>query len=366
MLYFFIRMRTPRGNVDSLNYGQTQNHVLLWLYPGTPASQSNTQFNLKGSEGCDGNHPKKVAYHWGQPFTLLSVVLLVPLSKVAEAFAEGDLGGETEVALQGGGIGIGGGDIAGLHRHQLFVGLEVVVLRQDTGSQEFLLQDVHEVQEVLGLTATDVVHLVGRDGQTVFAGLLGRSHGHHSCYSLNNVVHVREIPAAVAVVVDLDDLALQQLVGEAKIRHIRPAGRTVHGEEAQAGAGDIVQLAVAMRHELVTLLGGGIEGDGIVHPVVGAERHLLVAAIDAGGAGVDQVLDTLVARFFALLRMTVLGVPARLQDVVKANDVALDIDIRILDAVAHTRLSSKVYYNVKLIFFKQLVYQFTVSNAALH
>ena len=37
-------------------YGQNQNHVYLWLHSGTPEGQGNTQFNLKGSEGCDGNH----------------------------------------------------------------------------------------------------------------------------------------------------------------------------------------------------------------------------------------------------------------------------------------------------------------------
>ena len=60
---------------------------------GTPEGQGNTQFNLKGSEGCDGNHQdplskdnlvpvrhlppsiypsgKRVAHHWGPLFQLL-------------------------------------------------------------------------------------------------------------------------------------------------------------------------------------------------------------------------------------------------------------------------------------------------------
>ena len=94
----------------------------------------------------------------------LPVILLVPFCEFTQAFAESYLRSETEVSFEGGGVGIGGGDVSGLHRHQLFVGLEVVVLGQDTGSQEFLLQDVHEVQQVLRLAATDVVHLVGRNG----------------------------------------------------------------------------------------------------------------------------------------------------------------------------------------------------------
>ena len=231
---------------------------------------------------------------------------------MAEAFAEGDPGGKAKVFFQSSCVSIGGGHIPRLHGDKLLVGLKIVVLRQDACTQELLLEDVHEVQEVLGLTATDVVDLVGRDGQAVFAGLFGRCLGHHSCYSLNYVIDVREVPAAVAVVVNLDVLALEQLVGETKISHIRAAGGTIHGEEAQAGAGDVVQFAVAVRHELVALLGGGIEAHGIVYAIVGAERHFLVAAVHAATAGIHQMLDTLIARFFALLRMAVIGVAAGL------------------------------------------------------
>jgi hypothetical protein len=36
------------------------------------------------------------------------------------------------------------------------VRVEVVVLREDAGAEEFFLQDIHEVQQVLGLAAADV------------------------------------------------------------------------------------------------------------------------------------------------------------------------------------------------------------------
>ena len=57
------------------------------------------------------------------------IVSSIPLGELAEAFAEGNLGGEAEVALKGGGIGVGGGDIARLHGDKLLVRLEVVVGR---------------------------------------------------------------------------------------------------------------------------------------------------------------------------------------------------------------------------------------------
>ena len=61
----------------------------------------------------------------------------VPFGEVAEAFAEGDLRGEAVVALKGGGVGIGGGDVAGLHGDELFVSVEVEVLGEDAGTDEF-------------------------------------------------------------------------------------------------------------------------------------------------------------------------------------------------------------------------------------
>ena len=76
---------------------------------------------------------------------------------MAEAFAKGDLGGEAEVALEGGGVSVGGGDVAGLHGDQLLVGFEVVVLWQDTGTEEFLLEDVDEVDQVFGLATTYII-----------------------------------------------------------------------------------------------------------------------------------------------------------------------------------------------------------------
>ena len=46
---------------------------------------------------------------------LFAVVLFVPAGEGLEALAEGGVGAEVEVALEGGGVGVGGGDVAGLH-----------------------------------------------------------------------------------------------------------------------------------------------------------------------------------------------------------------------------------------------------------
>ena len=137
------------------------------------------------------------------------------------------------------------------------------------------------------MAATYVIYRVGRDGEAVLAVLSLWGFLHHADDAFNDVVHVGEVAAAVAVVVDLDGLTFKEFVGETEVGHVGTAGGAIDGEEAQTCGGDIVEFAVAMRHQLVTFLGGGVEGHWVVHAVVGRERYFFVAAIDAGTAGID-------------------------------------------------------------------------------
>ena len=84
--------------------------------------------------------------------------------KMAQALAQGYLWREAEVALKGCGICIGGGHIAWLHGDKLLVGLEVKVLWQHAGTDKLLLKDSNKVEQVLGLTATNVIFRKGRAG----------------------------------------------------------------------------------------------------------------------------------------------------------------------------------------------------------
>ena len=76
---------------------------------------------------------------------------------MTEPFAEGGGGLEAEVTLEGGGIGVGYGDVTGLHGDELLVGVEVVVGREDTGTEEFFLEDGDEIEKVLGGGVTNVI-----------------------------------------------------------------------------------------------------------------------------------------------------------------------------------------------------------------
>ena len=195
--------------------------------------------------------------------------------------------------------------------------LKVIICRQNSCSQQLLLQCLNEIQEILWLAAADVVHGVRRHGKAVLTGAFLRSLLHHTDDALDNVIHICEVPAAIAVVVNLDGLPLEELVGEAEVGHVGATGGAVDGEEPQAGGGDVIQLAVAVGEELVALLGGGVKRHRVIHTVVGAEGDFLVAAVDGAGGGVDQVFNRVV--------------PTGFEDVVEANHVTLDVCIRILN-----------------------------------
>ena len=310
-----------------------------------------------------GQLPKPV--NW--PRGCLPIVLLIPLGELPQSFPQRNLRREAEIPLEGGGIGIGSGDVAGLHRHELLVGLEVVVGGEDAGADEFLLEDVDKVQQVLGLATADVVDGIRRDGKPVLTVLLFRGFAHDPDDAFHDVIDIGEIPSAVAVVVDLDGLTFQQFVRESEIGHVRTTGGTVDGEEAKARGRDVVKLGIAMGEELVALLGSRIQAHRIIHPVIRAERDFLVAAVDAAGAGVDQMLDTLVSGIPGLScpGNAVIRVPARLQDVVEPDHVALDVRIRVLDAVADTRLGCQVHDDIEVVFLEEAADEGLVGEVAL-
>ena len=232
------------------------------------------------------------------------------------------------------------------------MGLEVVVLGEHAGSDEFILEDIDKVQQVLGLAAADVVDGIRRDGKPVLAVLLFRGFAHDADDAFHDVIDIGEIPSAVAVVVDLDGLAFEQFVRESEIGHIRTPGRTVDGEEAEARGRDIIKLGIAVGEELIALLGRRIQAHRIIHPVVRAERDFLVAAVDTAGTGIDQVLHRMM--------------PTCLQDVIEPDHVALDIGIRVLDTVADTRLGSQVHDDIEVVFLEEAVDEGLVSEVALY
>ena len=226
------------------------------------------------------------------------IICFIPPRKRPQSFPDADGRPEIVILFQAGAVGVGDGHVAGLHGHQFFVRLKIVIWGQHTGGYQFFLQGLNIIQQVFRRAAADVVHRVRRQGQAVFAGFLFRRAFHDAKHALHNVVHIGKIPLAVAVIEDGYGFALHQLLGGAEIEHVGPPRRAVHRKEAQAGGGDIVQLGIAVGQQLVALLGGGVERNGVVHLVLRAERHFFVAAVYAAAGSVHQMLHRIVTAGF--------------------------------------------------------------------
>ena len=124
---------------------------------------------------------------------------------------------EAEILLQRSGVGVCHRDIPGLHRHQLLVRPEVVAVREDTCRNEFLLEDGHEVEEVLRMAVPDVIDFVRGYRESVCPGTPLRSMPHNSDHPLYDIVDVGEVPHAVPVVEYLYVLPGHELVRESEI-----------------------------------------------------------------------------------------------------------------------------------------------------
>ncbi len=152
-------------------------------------------------------------------------------------------------------------------------------------------------------------------------------------HALDDVVDIGEVAAVAAVVEDLDRAAREDGVGEFHRRHVGPAPGAVDREEAQARAGQAVEMGVGMRHQLVGALGGGVELERMVDALALLEGHGGVGAVDARGRGVGQ--------------MRRLRPAAGLEDVGEAHEVRLDVGARVLDGMAHAGLGGEVDHPVE-------------------
>ena len=62
----------------------------------------------------------------------------------------------------------------------------------------------------------------------------------------------------------------------------------------------------------------------------------------------------------------VIGVAAGLKDVVKADEVGLDIYVRMVDRIAHARLRGEVHHDVRLVLGKERVQNRLFRHVAAH
>ena len=264
------------------------------------------------------------------------LVTLIPFGEGGDAFGEADVGFIANFPLQVGRVGVGLVNIAGLHGKEYLLRL----------LPHRLLDLGDEIHQLDRMAAADVVHAVA---QAVLIGLRFAVDAADGAF--DDVVDIGEVPDHVAVVEYLDGLAPADGRCEKHRAHVRPPPGAVNGEEPQACHADSVQFAVAVGHQFVGLLGGGVEADRIVHLVVFAVGHLGVESVNRTGGSVDQVTD--------------LVVPAGLQDVQEAHQVTLEVGVRIGNAVSHARLRGQVDDFVELLRLEKTVNRRLVGDVHL-
>lgn len=232
-----------------------------------------------------------------------------------------------------------------------------IVSGQNLGSHQLLGQNLYEIQQVLWVIVTDVIHTVRRQRKSIFSVHLLRCVLHNMLDTGHDVIYISEVTLAIAVVEDFDGLTLEQLVREAKICHVGTTGGTINREEAQAGRGDVVKFGVSVCHQLIGLLGSSVKAYRVVHLIFRVVGYLLVGTVDRGRRCVYQM-------FYGMIGIH--GCTAGLQNVIEANDVRFDVHIGIGDRITYSCLCCKVDDHIEIIGIEQIIDGRTICNITLY
>ena len=261
--------------------------------------------------------------------TLNTVIRTVPFHEASDADIQGGVRGEADIALEICHVGAGGKDIAGLHGHVLADGfLSKMFFYQADEGVEFDGGMVADVVDAVGCAGRPRIGVRGIPIGIGFRNPVGSPHD-----SLHDVVDVGEVALHASLVEHLYWLSFQNRLREQEIRHVRPAPRPVHREEPQTRRRQSVQVRIRVGHQLVRLLGGGIEGDGMVHVVVHGKRLRSVQPVDGTAGGVCQVRGP--------------GMAATFEEVGEPHQIALHVRVRVRDGVAHTGLRRQIHHPVE-------------------
>ena len=139
--------------------------------------------------------------------------------------------------------------------------VEVVIVGENARANELLLKRCHEIEEIFGPTAADVVDLAWRDRETVVAASPIRSSLHDSRDRFDRVVAVCKIALTVSKVVDLHRFSARKSLRRFEIEHVRTTGGPVDRKETQARRRDIEEFSVRMRKEFVRFLRRSVQRD---------------------------------------------------------------------------------------------------------
>jgi hypothetical protein len=276
------------------------------------------------------------------------VIRPVPLHETAHAGLDGRVGPETHLVHELLHVGEGLFHVAGLHGHGLYEGL----------AAEGLFQGVDEVPQLHWPAVADVVQAVRRPaegGVGVHRIPVRIGHGYvrqQAEHPLHYVVDVGEVAHHAALVEELDRFAAQDGPGEQEEGHVGPSPGAVDREKAQSGHRKLEEVGIAVRHQLVGLFGGCIERHRMVDVAPDGEGHVFISAVDRAGGGVEEVPDAVV--------------PAALEDVEEALDVALGVGAGIHQRIAHAGLRRQVHHEFEGPLVEHFLHGQAVFDGGLH
>ena len=118
-----------------------------------------------------------------------------------------------------------------------------------------------------------------------------------------------------------------------------PAPRAVHGEEPQPRRAQPVEVRVGVGHQFVRGLGRGVQRTRTVDALRFGKRRRRRIAVDRRRTRVHQVFDA--------------AMPAQLQHVDEADQVAVDVGVRILERVAHAGLRGEMDHAAEAVLVEQ-------------
>ena len=235
---------------------------------------------------------------------------------------------------------------------------KIIIRRQNPCPDQLLLQDVHKLQQILRMAVSNVVNCIRWNRKPVLPHLFLRGSLHHTLHSLYNIIHICKITLTVSIIENLDCLIITKFIGKSKICHIRAAGRSIHSKETKSCRWNIIQLGIGMSHQLIRLLSCRIKRHRIIHFILCGIRHLLIRTINGRTRCIYQMLHTSLS---TIIRMT-----TSLKDIIKTNQVRLNIHIRICNRIPDSRLRSQVHYHSRIILFKKRIYQFLICNRTFY
>ena len=129
--------------------------------------------------------------------------------------------------------------------------VKIIIFRQNSRPDQFLLQNIHKLKQILRMIISDIVYRIRWNRQSIFSNLLFRWSLHHTHHALYNIINIGKITLAVPVIKNLNLFIIFKFIRKSKICHIRSSCRTIYRKETKSCGWNIVKFTVGMCHQLI-------------------------------------------------------------------------------------------------------------------